>query len=70
MQKPLTYHSQGFASRKLNSILAQILPIHPYILLIQDNRLSEALEMLESAGFTGDLATFLIAALQSLEVGQ
>lgn len=66
MQKPLTDKRQGFATRKLKSILAQILPIHQYILLIQDNRLSEALEAIESSGFTGDLAIFILACCQEV----
>ncbi|MHC5717116.1 MAG: hypothetical protein ACYTXE_42185 [Nostoc sp.] len=69
MQKPLTYHSQGFASRKLNSILAQTLPTNQLFLLIQSHRLTEVLEALESVGITGDLAILFIASLQILEVG-
>jgi hypothetical protein len=66
MQKPLTYYRQGFAIKKLKSILAQIIPIHQYILLVQDNRLSEALEAIESFGFTGDVALFLLACCQEV----
>ena len=66
MQKPLTYDRQGFAIKKLKSILAQILPIHQYILLIQDKRLSEVLEAIENSGFTGDVALFLLACCQEV----
>lgn len=35
---------------------------------ISDHRLTESVEILENVGFTGDLAVFLIANLQILEV--
>lgn len=69
MQKPLTYDRQGFVTRKLNRILTQTLPINQLFLLICDNRLTEAIETLESIGITDDLAIFTLASLQSLEVG-
>jgi len=73
MQKPLTCDRQGFVIEKLNSILSQILQKSRSSELsnyISDRRLTESVEILENVGFTGDLAVFLIASLQILEVGQ
>jgi hypothetical protein len=66
MQKPLTSDRQGFATKKLKSILAQILPIHQYILLIRDYRLTEILEALERVGIEGDTAIFVLACCQEV----
>ncbi len=73
MQKPLTCDRQGFVIEKLNSILSQILQKSRSSELsnyISDRRLTESVEILENVGFTGDLAVFIIASLQILEVGQ
>ncbi|QHG21064.1 hypothetical protein [Nostoc sp. ATCC 53789] len=72
MQKPLTCDRQGFAIEKLNSILSQILQksrSSESSNYISDRRLTESVEILENVGFTGDLAIFIIASLQILEVG-
>ena len=66
MQKPLTSDRQGFASRKLNNILAQILPTNQLFLLIQSHQLTELLEALESVGITGDTAIFVLACCQEV----
>lgn len=50
------------------SILAQIIPVNQLSLSIQSNRLTEAIETLESAGFTGDLAIFILACCQRVAV--
>jgi hypothetical protein len=50
------------------SILAQIIPVNQLSLSIQSHRLTEALETLESAGFTGDLAIFMLACCQRVAV--
>ena len=68
MQKPLAVVSEGFASRKLHSILTQILPTNQLFLLLQSHQLTEVLEAIEKVGYTGDTAIFFIASLQSLEV--
>ncbi len=66
MQKPLSYERQGFVI-ELNSILSQTLQKYQSSELsnyISDRRLTESVEILESAGFTGDLAIFFLACLQ------
>ena len=59
-------HRKRFPSQTLKDILAQILPNHPHISSIHEHRFTESMETLENAGFTGDIALFLVAALQSL----
>jgi hypothetical protein len=50
------------------SILAQIIPVNQLSLSIQSNRLTEAIETLESAGITGDTAIFILACCQKVAV--
>ncbi|MCC5611064.1 hypothetical protein LC612_31015 [Nostoc sp. CHAB 5834] len=72
MQKPLTCDRRGFVIENLNIILSQILQKSRSSELsnyISDRRLTESVEILENVGFTGDLAIFIIASLQILEVG-
>lgn len=70
MQKPLTYDRQGFATEKLNSILAQTLPINQESRIselsnyISRHQLTNSLEHLEQCGFSGDTAIFMLAYLQ------
>jgi len=52
-----------------SAIVPRNIPFHQYFLLIQSYQLTELLEALESVGITGDLAIFMLANLQSLEVG-
>lgn len=52
-----------------SAIVPQENYIHQYFLLIRGHRLTEILESLERVGITGDLAIFMLANLQSLEVG-
>lgn len=66
MQKPLTYYRQGFANEKLKVILTQILPNHPGISSIHEHRFTESMDTLENAGFTGDVALFLLACCQKV----
>lgn len=49
-----------------SAIVPRNIPFHQYI---QSHQLTELLEALESVGITGDLAIFMLANLQSLEVG-
>lgn len=73
MQKPLTFHRQGLlAKNSITRILAQsptknqvVSELSSYI---TSGALTNALEFLEKYGITGDVALFIVASLQSLEV--
>lgn len=70
MQKPLTYDRQGFAIEKLSSILTQTLPksqeyrISELSNYISNRRLTESIEILEKAGYSGNTAIFMLAYCQ------
>lgn len=51
-----------------SAIVTRISSIHQYF-LIRHHRLTEVLEALETVGITGDLAIFILANIQTLEVG-
>lgn len=73
MQKPLTSNEKGLS--RGNSI-TRILPQNPtknQVVLelsnyIANRSFTEAVDLLEKCGITGDVALFIIANLQSLEV--
>ncbi|MBD2527456.1 hypothetical protein [Nostoc sp. FACHB-133] len=71
MRKPLTYDRQGFAIEKLSSILTQTLPksqesrISELSNYISNRRLTESIEILEKAGYSGgNTAIFMLAYCQ------
>ncbi len=67
MNKPLTYDRQGFADKKLKSILPQTPYLNQIFLSIRQNQLTEVIEALESVGIKGDIAIFILANLQAWE---
>jgi len=75
MQKPLDFSNRkGLAVNQFNRILTQVTPqnqasrISELSNYISRRHLTDALEVLEKSSVTGDLAIFMLANLQSLEV--
>ncbi|MCC5605145.1 hypothetical protein [Nostoc favosum] len=65
MKKPLGLGGQG----SFETILQQNSAIKQLLKQIRSHSLTDCLIILENSGYTGDLAIFILANLQSLEVG-
>ncbi|MBD2730751.1 hypothetical protein H6G96_31645 [Nostoc sp. FACHB-892] len=52
-----------------SAIVPQENSLNQYLLSIHGHQLTEVIGSIESTGITGDLAIFMLANLQSLEVG-
>ena len=72
MQKPLNNDIKGLSSKKSTKIIPQaptknqvISEVSNYIAI---GSLTNALDLLKKRGITGDVALFMLASLQSLEV--
>ncbi|MHC5915872.1 MAG: hypothetical protein ACYTXE_33855 [Nostoc sp.] len=66
MKKPLVHLRGGQGS--LKTILQHNSTREQLVKYIRCNRLTDSLSILENSGYTGDLAIFVLANLQSLEV--
>lgn len=69
MQKPLSLGGQGFALEHFTTILQQTSAKKQLNNCIDSRSLTDSLNILENSGYTGDLAIFILANLQGLEVG-
>ena len=67
MEKPHVHLSGGQGS--LRTILQHNSTRKQLVKQIRCNSLTDSLTILESSGYTGDLAIFILANLQTLEVG-
>lgn len=74
MQKPLTFDRQGLANVQFNQIVQQapttsqvILELSKYI---SSRSLTDALDLLEKRGITGDVSIFIISNLHTLSGGE
>lgn len=67
MQKPLSRAGQGFVLESFTTILHQTSTKKQITLLINRESLTDALDLLEKQGYTGDTAIFILANLQHLE---
>ena len=67
MQKPLAHIARRQGS--LRTILQQNSTREQLVKQSNCNSLTDSLNILENSGYTGDTAIFILANLQSLEVG-
>lgn len=63
MKKPLSLSRRG----SFETIIQQNSAIKKLVKQIRGHSLTNSLNILESSGYTGDTANFILAALQSLE---
>lgn len=70
MQKPLDLARQGFAVKNFESIIQQTSATKQLTHFISCQSLTDCLTILENLGYTGDLAVFILANLQSLEAAR
>jgi hypothetical protein len=74
MQKPQNFNRRGFAVKEaISSIVPQIQSPNQAARLkkyVRDRSLTTALDFLEKRNISGDVAIFILANLQSLEVGR